>query len=106
MSGLAPQAQEITARRPTLRVTLGIHLVAACICAACASHEEWLGPPSALGIIAGVAFVASLLAGLACPIVVLATAYRRGVSWPIANAIIAEAAICFGQYLALLPLVR
>jgi len=106
---LGSNAKIDAGRRPTLRIAVGLHLAAVCVCAANAYLD---GPGGrypgheAPKLFFGLLLLPSVLAWPACPFVVLVTAHRRGLSWPVADAIVAEAVLCVGQIFVLMPLIQ
>ncbi|MHC5540010.1 hypothetical protein ACYOEI_17465 [Singulisphaera rosea] len=95
--------------RDTLRIAVVVHLAAVLISALFARLERmhWLPDDrSILAIPFGLVLLASLLAWLACPIVILATVLGRRPAWPSVYAVLAEGILCYGQFIAMLPLVQ
>jgi hypothetical protein len=99
----------------TLRIAVGAHIAAVCVCAlfsildSSALNSSSVGLPleDSLGRIAlGLAFFAALLAGLISPLTVLTVTLRRGLSRETACALLAEIVTCLAQAYAMLPLVQ
>ena len=94
-----------------LRIAIGSHLVANCVCTLGSLLDGGVlratqQAQTTLEMVFGFLLIPAMFAWVICPVVVLAVAISRKPCWPTVLGILAELFLCVMQIMATLPMVQ